>query len=551
MSGTLWYNTLDIQNGRGWVMKSVTGSQDLFRGALILTAAALVTKILSAMYRVPFQNIVGDIGFYIYQQVYPFYGIILVLSTHGFPVVISKLYKEQLSIDNQKGATRLLAISLFFLTIIGLTLFLIFFLGADVIATSMGDRDLATLFRVMAFPFLLFPFISVFRGYFQGGGNMIPTAVSQVGEQLIRVITILLLSYILIKKDYSLYHAGSGAVFGSVTGGLVGLAILSSFFLRSSDGVLKKPYSYRELGDSAIPVIKALIIQGFAISVSGMVLILLQLADALNLYQLLSSSEMTNEEAKIAKGVYDRGQPLIQLGTVVATSIALSLVPAISGEKQRQKTIENVRIALQLSLLVGAAASIGLFSIIEPTNIMLFENNHGSFVLAQLSILILPGSMMITIIGILQGMNHSFFPAFIVLGGFGLKYILNFLLIPAYGTSGAAIASISVMAIMLLILIVKLRKVMHQQILSTSFIIKVLLISGLMGLGLHLYIQVVQWLFGNHLTLRTMSAFQATSAVLLGAVFYLVIVIKTKLLGEKELLMLPFGSKLLFLLPKR
>ena len=532
-------------------MKSVSGSQDLFRGALILTVAALVTKILSAIYRVPFQNIVGDIGFYIYQQVYPFYGIILVLSTHGFPVVISKLYKEQLSSDNQKEATRLLAVSLFFLTIIGLSLFFVFFLGAEAIASSMGDQDLATLFRVMAFPFLLFPFISVFRGYFQGGGNMIPTAISQVGEQLIRVITILLLSYILINQGYSLYQAGSGAVFGSVTGGLVGLLILCYFFLKSSDGIFQNQYNFKELAGTAFPVIKALIFQGFAISVSGMVLILLQLADALNLYQLLSSTGMTIEEAKITKGVYDRGQPLIQLGTVVATSIALSLVPAISGEKQRQKTIQNVRIALQLSLLVGAAAAIGLFSIIEPTNIMLFENRNGSFVLAQLSLLILPGSVMITIIGILQGMNHSFFPAFIVLGGFGLKYFLNFLLIPSYGTAGAAFASIIAMIVMLMILILKLRKVMQQQILSTSFILKVLLISGLMGLVLHFYIKTVQWLFWEHLTLRPLSAFQAISAVLVGAVFYLVIVIKTRLLEEKELLMLPFGSKLLFLLPKR
>ncbi|MDA6131309.1 oligosaccharide flippase family protein, partial [Escherichia coli] len=75
-------------------MKPVQTSGDLFKGALILTIAALITKILSAVYRAPFQNIVGDVGFYIYQQVYPFYGIIIVLSTYGFPVIISKLYAE-------------------------------------------------------------------------------------------------------------------------------------------------------------------------------------------------------------------------------------------------------------------------------------------------------------------------------------------------------------------------------------------------------------------------------------------------------------------------
>ena len=86
-------------------MKPVTDSKDLVKGAMILTLAALVTKILSAVYRVPFQNIVGDIGFYIYQQVYPFYGIVMVLSTYGFPVVISKLYTEQQARGTAAGLT--------------------------------------------------------------------------------------------------------------------------------------------------------------------------------------------------------------------------------------------------------------------------------------------------------------------------------------------------------------------------------------------------------------------------------------------------------------
>ncbi len=70
------------------------GRKDWLRGAFILTLAALFTKILSAFYRIPYQNIAGDVGFYIYQQVYPFYGIFLALSTYGYPVAISKLIAQ-------------------------------------------------------------------------------------------------------------------------------------------------------------------------------------------------------------------------------------------------------------------------------------------------------------------------------------------------------------------------------------------------------------------------------------------------------------------------
>ncbi|MEM5590644.1 oligosaccharide flippase family protein [Niallia circulans] len=86
-----------------------------FKGAFILMIAALITKVLSAVYRIPFQNIVGDKGFYIYQQVYPFYGVIIALSTYGFPVVLSKLYMEMKVEGNQSGINRLVSSSFSYL----------------------------------------------------------------------------------------------------------------------------------------------------------------------------------------------------------------------------------------------------------------------------------------------------------------------------------------------------------------------------------------------------------------------------------------------------
>lgn len=535
-------------------MKPATQSQDFFKGALILTVAALVSKILSAVYRVPFQNIVGDVGFYIYQQVYPFYGGLLVLSTYGFPVVISKLYTEQLVKGNKEKAARLLLISLFFLCVLGLILFCFFYFGAEWLAGVMGDQKLALLFRIVAIPFLVFPFISVLRGYFQGRGNMVPTALSQVGEQFIRVLTILLLALLLVRSGYSLYMAGGGAVFGSITGGIVSCFILAIFYMRARDGSILGRHEIVQTAREALPVIKTLTVQGFAFSISGMALILMQLADSLNLLNQLVSSGLSEEAAKKAKGVFDRGQPLIQLGTVVATSFALSLVPAISGEKLRNRkgqVLQNVRISLQLSLLVGAAASIGLYSIIEPTNIMLYRNSDGSNVLALLSFIILPGSIMITVIGVLQGLNHSMFPALIILGGFLAKYSLNFFLIPLWGTNGAAMATMIAMAFMMAVLAGRLRTILKGPILSGSSILRILLASGAMGLFLQVYLKLTDFFYLYLAPLRLAAALQAVSAVVFGAALYLIIVIKFRVLKETELLMLPLGSKLLFLLPKK
>ena len=104
--------------------------------------------------------------------------------------------------------------------------------------------------------------------------------------------------------------------------------------------------------------------------------------------------------SKGLKGVYDRGQPLIQLGTVVATSMSLSLVPLITKEKMQNSSIElkeKIQFALKTSIVVGVGATMGLYSIIKPTNIMLFENEAGSQLLALLTLVILFASVIMTI----------------------------------------------------------------------------------------------------------------------------------------------------------
>src|SRR3954464_14534758 len=116
------------------MQKSIHQSKAVFKGAFILTIAAIITKILSAFYRIPYQNIVGDVGFYIYQQVYPFYGLAVVLSTTGFPVVISKLFAEQREKGNEEKNRFLLFTSYIYLQLFGVVCFLILYFGAGQIA---------------------------------------------------------------------------------------------------------------------------------------------------------------------------------------------------------------------------------------------------------------------------------------------------------------------------------------------------------------------------------------------------------------------------------
>jgi O-antigen/teichoic acid export membrane protein len=537
-------------------MKPVNQSKALFKGAFILAIAALLTKILSAVYRIPFQNIVGDVGFYIYQQVYPFYGLATVLATTGFPVVISKLFAEQKDKKDVEKIKRLLLVSYVFLQLLGLILFLILFFGAEKIALFMNDVQLTVLLRVVSLVFLLFPIVSILRGYFQGIGDMVPTALSQVGEQFIRAITILSLAYILTQQGYSLYLVGGGAMVGSITGMIVSALILFMFlWIRKEWRVVipskgKMTAYFLEAG----VIIKALIFQGLTICISGMLLIIIPLADALNLYSLLVANGYEASLAKSLKGIFDRGQPLIQLGTVVATAMSLSLVPLITSARLKKDIVflhDKIKLAIIVSIVIGTGASVGLWTIINQTNIMLFENQLGSAVLGVLSFVILFTSIITPMIAIMQGLGNLLYPAVVVVLSFPIKYGLNCLFVPSFDTMGAAYATVITLAIACLLITIKFKKMVKIPLVSLSILRTVIIAALIMALFLKSFLYVTDTALLFIGSVRVIAVVQALGGVFIGGFLYLLFVIRRGVFNERELALFPFGSKLSILLPKK
>ncbi|WP_223596377.1 putative polysaccharide biosynthesis protein [Neobacillus bataviensis] len=538
------------------MQKTHNPSKTLFRGAFILTLAAIITKILSAFYRIPFQNIVGDIGFYIYQQVYPFYGIAMVLSTTGFPVVISKLYAEQKAKGDDQKSRLLLLVSFIYLQLFGFVCFLVLYFGANQIALWMNDPHLSILLRVVAIVFLTFPFVSLLRGYYQGIGDMVPTALSQVGEQTTRVLTIILLSYLFMQKGSSLYLVGGGAMFGSITGSLISAIILFMFLWIRKEWkwVAPKKAIFQSYTEDAKQIFKSLVFQGLTICLSGMLLIFLQLGDSLNLFSLLTSSGIEQDIAKGLKGVFDRGQPLIQLGTTVATAMSLTLVPLITKERMAHKPqflYHKIKLAIKVSIVIGLGASAGLWAIIEPTNTMLFENEAGSSVLGILGFVILFTSIILTLIAIMQGLGNLIFPALAVLCAFPLKYFLNIIFVPKFATMGAAFSSLITLAIISVLLFMRLKKMVKIPLFNTHFLGTVLAATVLMVLFLKGYLIVSGFIFSPLDLGRIGAAFQAISSACFGGLLFLLIIIRGSVFHEEELSLFPLGSKLIHIMVRK
>ncbi|WP_035178626.1 putative polysaccharide biosynthesis protein [Alkalihalobacterium bogoriense] len=412
-----------------------------WQGAVLLSVAALIAKVLSAVYRVPYQNIAGDIGFYVYQQVYPIYGIAFMLSMYGFPVIISKLISEQNHSDSSfQQKERIINVALYTLSTFFLVFSVCLYSGAPMIATVMGDNDLIVPLQVAAGAFLFVPILSVLRGYFQGNGQMLPTAVSHVSEQLVRVVLILVFAFYFMTSGSGEYAAGTGAVAGSVLGCLMSVIVLLFYFIKHET----RSWSFKvELNETTWNLAKRIMKDGVFLSFSALILVFFQFIDSLTVLRVLQQSEVPIEIAKQAKGVYDRGQPLLQFGTIIATSMALSIVPALSQlAMERKKAKMYAELSLRLTFIIGMAATVGLFIIIEPTNQMLFTDTSDSNVLGVLGMTILFSSISLVTAAILQGYGHMKQVAIHMTVGMIIKLLLNLLLLVPFGTMGAAISTV-------------------------------------------------------------------------------------------------------------
>lgn len=514
-----------------WNMKS------FMKGASILTISALIVKLLGAVYRVPFQNLVGDKGFYIYQQVYPFIGIFIIWTTYGAAVAISKLLASSQLPEERRA---ILKLSFLYLGVLSIIAFAALFSGASLLASLMGDPELAPLLRTGAYVLLVMPFLAVFKGTFQSRGEMVPIAVSGVGEQGIRVAIILIGTWVAVQSGASLYETGTIAVWGAVIGQTAGVVLLALWSRKSLDA---SPIGFSM---DKRKVLKELTLVSLSVSASSLILLLYQMADAFTVLNLLTGSGIPEELAMTGKGIYDRGQPLVQLGSLIATTLAMAIVPLISHHttiSRGQSAWPFVRLTYRVAILFGWAAAVGLAALLPQVNVLLFETNEGSFALAVFCVQIFWLSLVLPLCAILQGAGSGKIPALLLLIGLAVKIIANLLLVPIYGITGAAFAGNIGFAVTAAGLLIYFKKMWPERLAPGRFygwiVFATVAMIGVVELWLWISNTFIQ---GENS--RSVAALTAFPAVMLGASVFLIIVMKSRILAEKDWYLLPFGKRL-------
>jgi len=199
------------------------------QGAFIASMGIVISKILGIMYVIPFYAIIGEQGGALYGYAYNIYSIFLSLSTAGVPLAVSKIISEYNALGYYKEKEQAFKIAKRLLTIIGIICFIILFIFAPQIANLIiGDiqggntlSDIVLVIRIISFSILVVPILSVYRGYLQGHKYITPTSVSQVLEQIVRVIIIIVGSYLTLKVfNLNLSTAVGVALFGATAGSI-------------------------------------------------------------------------------------------------------------------------------------------------------------------------------------------------------------------------------------------------------------------------------------------------------------------------------------------
>lgn len=519
-------------------------------GALILAIAGILSKVIGMFYRIPLQEIVGDRGLGLYQEVYPLYLTFLILATAGVPVALSRVIAEALAEGKQGSIGQILARSMVMMGAIGLVLFALLYISSPLIAKLMGNPHLIEPIRAISMSLLFVPLIAVIRGFFYGHQKMLFVGLSQIVEQTLRVVFILVASLYLVSLGEDTDTVITGVNFGTMISTFLSLGFLA--LLMWLHNRKNSVFSGAEWGRLTWWYDRAFFVSmwriAWPICISALVIPIFSLTDsflAINIFRYIWNVDGLTADTWF--GIYSRGGPLLQMASLFGSSIALSIVPAIA-EAIRQKDQERVTTLTKLSLrfawLIGLPAGLGLTAVAEGANLALYGDMEGTRAMAILGITAIPLSLLLATNGILQGIGKEKIPARHLLYGVIVKVLATLVFTSMFGMDGLSLSWLVATAFVCVLNMRVINRFVSIPINWRFDTIYPLLVANLMLILAWGATEAVDFLFRGREPVRILGAIETVAGVGVGLVVYLGLLILIPLIEDKELDWLPGGNKL-------
>ena len=401
-------------------------------------------RFVGAFFRIALAALIGDEGVGLFQMAYPIYATLLAVSTAGIPIAISKLVAENLARRNYRGAYRIFRIALFLLAVSGLAISAVLYFGAGFFVRTVTQDSRAYLPLVSISPAIfLVTVMSAYRGFFQGQQQMMPTALSQIAEQIGRVAIALLLVAALLPRG--LEFAAAGASFGAAAGAFFGLLLLMLIWLKQKGKFMADLERQRmQDGQPFKNIVFSIFALSIPITLGSLVMPLITIVDlAVVPHRLHAAGFDTGRSTALYGQLTGMASPIVHIPTIITVALAISLVPAISEALALGKTRlvqERSYLATRMTLLLSLPSALGLYLLAEPITVLLFKNAEAGAVLAAMSLGVVFLTLYQTTSGILQGLGRTMDPVVSLFWGALVKTILTWWLtsLPALHIRGAA-----------------------------------------------------------------------------------------------------------------
>lgn len=563
-------------------MSNAPKKQNFLQGATLLAAATLIVKVIGAVYKIPLQAVLGKLGYSYFSSAYDIYTLLLLISTAGLPVAMSRMISQASSLGDHAQTRKVYNTSRTIFLIIGAVSTGLMMVFCQALANSQKQPDAALAIFCLAPSAFFMSIISTYRGFFQGQGNMLPTSKSQVLEAVFKLGAGLAGAIVILYLGGTISMAAAGAILGVTISCAVSVAYLFWVFHKTAQPEIldqKQPnfcgITAKQLLAIAIPItigaagLQLLIVLETSLYMNQLVGLLDQgllendlvealraevLARAQEEGKVLTDAQLHSGIAASMKGIYNFGQTIYNLPNSLITPITISVIPAITAfltlkdDNGVKATSES---ASRITGLLSLPCAIGLMVLSKPIMGLLghytgVQLDFAAMLLSLLGVSVFMRAVVLFTNALMQANGHPNLPVVNMLSvgvvRMGLVYWLT-------GNPNIGLVAVPVLTALgnfatAVLNLICLHKVVPQKSAITKNLLRSLLPALLMGASAFGCWQLIVRLLGADCSY----IIQVGGPMAVAAVVYLISAVWLKSITKEDCLLLPKGEKIAKLL---
>ena len=545
--------------------KRKTESNVLVQGS-ILAAASLISRVIGLLYNFPLTNIIGNKGNDYYSTAYEIYNILLLISSYSLPLAVSKLVSARISKGQRRNAYKVLKGALMLAVLSGGIASLILYFGAEYFTSKVLLTPLSIFaLKVLAPTIFVVAVLGVIRGFFQGLGTMMPSAVSQIVEQIFNAVVSVAAAFILYgygsrigavlgnEEEYSAAYGAAGGTLGTNIGAVMGLLFVGFLFLAY------KPIFKRQMRrdksrkqESYGDIMRILLITIVPVLLSTTVYNISSILDNAVFKHVAVLQGYDADDISVWWGIFARKyKTIINIPISIASAMAASCVPSLTAAyavRDKRAVKEQINSSIRFIMVIAFPCAVGLGVLASPVMQLLFGDSSAvsAGILRSGAIAIIFYSMSTLSNGLLQGINRMKEPVKNALIALVLHIaVLLLLMFGLHMDIYAVVYANAFFALMMCILnSLSVKKyVGYRQEVVKTFLVP-LVSSAVMGVMVFLVYKGMDLLLLNIASATLSNAVSTLVSIVFGILAYFVSLLLLKGLTEEELRRFPKGRTL-------